>query len=148
MIRRTNYFPTYLLDNLFDDVFSTQKVSAPAENSSFKLMRTDVKETDGGFDLSIELPGYDKEDVSAELKDGYMTIKASKNTENEEKAEDGRIIRKERYSGSLSRSFYVGEDIEEEDIKAKLTNGVLSIFIPKKEAKPQVEEKRSILIEG
>jgi len=148
MIRRQNFFPTVLFDGFFDDVFAPAKPPVPNAPEAFRPMRTDVKETEAGFELDIELPGFKKEDVTAELKDGYMTIKASRNTEEEEKSDNGRIIRKERYSGSVSRSFYVGEDVTQEDIKAKISNGILNIFVPKKEPKAAIEEKKCIAIEG
>lgn len=114
------------------------------------LMRADVKEFDNGYELDINLPGYQKEDINAELKKGYLIINASVTRNNDEKDEKtGKYIRRERYSGSCSRSFYVGKDITQEDIKAKYENGVLSLTIPKKEAKkPEVEEKKYITIEG
>jgi HSP20 family molecular chaperone IbpA len=112
------------------------------------VMKTDIKEKEGGFELDIDLPGYKKEDVKAQLKDGYMTISAETSQENDEKDDNGKYIRRERYSGTCSRSFYVGEDITEEDIKAKFDNGILKVFVPKKEAKPPVEENKYIAIEG
>lgn len=111
-------------------------------------MSTDVKENDRGYELHIELPGYKKEDVKAELKDGTLTINASMKKENDEKDENGKYIRRERYCGNCSRSFYVGDAIEQEDIKAKFEDGILKVFVPKKEAKPAVEEKKYITIEG
>lgn len=139
-------------ENLFDDFFEDfarpakrmVKYSAPTS----AVMRTDVKESDAGYELHIELPGYKKEDVTAELKDGNLTIAASSKRECEEKKEDGKFIRKERYYGNCKRSFYVGEDVTEEDIKAKFEDGVLKLFVPKKEAKPAVEQKKFITIEG
>ena len=111
------------------------------------LMKTDIKENPTGYELAIDLPGAKKEDVKVELKDGYLTISASKESENEEKAGDGTFIRKERFSGKSSRAFYVGEEIAEEGIKAKCENGVLKIDVPKKEAQPKIEEKKTITIE-
>lgn len=111
------------------------------------VMKTDIKESDNGFELEIDLPGYKKEDVKAELKDGYLTITASRNTSNEEKDENGKYIRRERFVGTSSRSFYVGEELTEEDIKAKFENGILMLDIPKKEPKPEEEVKRLITIE-
>ena len=111
-------------------------------------MKTDIKDTKEGYELDIELPGYNKEDVSAELKDGYMTISASTKSDEGEKDENGKYIRRERYYGSCSRSFYVGEAITQEDIKARFENGILKLFVPKKEEKPAVEEKKYITIEG
>ena len=109
-------------------------------------MRTDVKETENSFELAIELPGFKKEDVKAELKDGTMTISAVSKHENEEKDANGRFIRRERYTGSCSRSFYVGEAVTEEDISAKFEDGILKVTVPKKEVKPAVEEKKYIPI--
>ena len=111
-------------------------------------MRTDVRETDGGYELDIDLPGVKKEDVQAELKDGYLVVSANTNSSNDEKDQDGKYIRRERYSGSFSRSFYVGDAVTQEDIKAKFENGTLKLSVPKKEEKPAVEEKKYISIEG
>jgi HSP20 family molecular chaperone IbpA len=111
-------------------------------------MKTDIKENEGGYELDIDLPGYNKEDVNAQLKDGYMTISAETKQENDEQDNNGKYIRRERYYGTCSRSFYVGEDITEQDIKAKFDNGVLKVFVPKKEAQPVVEETKYIAIEG
>ena len=96
----------------------------------------------------MNLPGVKKEDVKAELKDGYLTISASSNTSKDEKDDNGRYIRRERYSGSCSRSFYVGDQVTESEIKAKFENGTLTMLIPKKEEKPAVEDKKYIAIEG
>ena len=97
--------------------------------------------------MDIELPGYKKEDVRAELNNGYLTISASKNENRDEKDEKGNYIRRERYSGSCSRSFYVGENVKQEDIHAKFEDGVLKLVVPK-EDKKKVEEKKYIAIEG
>ena len=109
-------------------------------------MKTDVKETDKGYELDIELPGYQKEDVKAQLKDGYLTVQAAKNVNNDEKNNEGAYIRRERYEGTMSRSFYVGEDVTEADIQAKFENGILKLSVPKKEAK-KVEENKYITIQ-
>jgi HSP20 family molecular chaperone IbpA len=111
-------------------------------------MKTDIKETEGGFELDIDLPGYKKDDVKAQLKEGYMTITAETSQDNDEKDDDGKYIRRERYYGTCSRSFYVGDEITESDIKAKFDNGILKVFVPKKEAQPAVEEDKYISIEG
>ena len=111
-------------------------------------MRTDVKENDKGFTLDIDLPGYKKEDISAELKDGYLTVSAKTNEEHEEKEDEGTYIRRERTFGSCSRSFYIGENIEESEVKAKFEDGILKVFVPKKEIEPPVEERKYISIEG
>ena len=139
--------PSIFGEDLFDTFFDDFKRPARS-NTNINVMRTDIKETDAGFELDIDLPGYKKEDVQAELKDGYLTISAKTNTTREEKDENGKYIRKERYSGSCSRSFYVGEQLEQEDIKAKFEDGILKVMVPKKEAKPAVEENRYITIEG
>ena len=109
-------------------------------------MKTDVKETDQGYELDIELPGYKKEDVRAQLKDGYLTVQAAKNMNNDEKNEQGAYIRRERYAGTMSRSFYVGDNVTEEDIHAKFEDGILKLSVPKKEAK-KVEENKYITIQ-
>ena len=93
------------------------------------------------------MPGFEKGDIKAELKNGYLTISASSKKNNDEKDKEGKYIRRERYSGSCSRSFYVGEDIRQEDIKAKFEDGILRLSIPKKDAK-EVETKKTIAIEG
>lgn len=131
-------------ENLFDEW-----MSFPFRNfNTNSLMKTDIRETDGSFELDIDMPGFNKEDLKAELKEGYLTISASTNKDNGEKDENGRYIRRERYVGSCSRSFYVGEDIKQDDIKAKFENGILKISVPKKEAQPKVEEDKHIAIEG
>ncbi len=144
--------PSIFGERLFDDFFDSvrparelMKIQTPATG----IMKTDVKETENGYELEIDLPGYTKEDVKGEIKDGYLTISATTSKNNDEKDEKtGRYIRRERYYGSCSRSFYVGEEVTEEDIKAKFENGILKVCIPKKEAQPQVEEKKFIAIEG
>lgn len=112
------------------------------------MMKTDIKDTDQGYEITMNLPGVKKEDVKAELKDGYLTISASSNNSRDEKDDNGRYIRRERYSGSCSRSFYVGDQVTEADIKAKFENGTLTMMIPKKEVQPAVEDKKYIAIEG
>lgn len=112
------------------------------------MMQTDVSEDDKGYTVTMNLPGYRKEDVKGEVKDGYLTISASTSTSNDEKDKSGKYIRRERYSGSCSRSFYIGDEVTQDDIKARFENGVLTIDIPKKEAAPKVEQNRYIAIEG
>ena len=111
-------------------------------------MRTDIKETDAGYELDVDLPGYKKENVQAQLKEGYLTITAKCQKNDDEKDKDGKYIRRERYYGTCSRSFYVGEDLTQEDIKARFEDGILKLTVPKKEAKPKVEENKFITIEG
>ena len=113
------------------------------------LMKTDVREHDEGFEVDIELPGFHKDEVQLSLENGYLNITAAKGLDKDEQdKKSGKIIRQERYAGSMSRSFYVGEDLTVEDIKARLEHGVLTLQIPKKEAKPQLPEKKYIAIEG
>lgn len=112
------------------------------------MMSTDVKETENGYEVIMNLPGFAKEDVKGEIKDGYLTVTATTNTSKDEKDADGKYIRRERYSGSCSRSFYVGEDVTQDDIKAKFEDGTLKLSIPKKEPEQKEEQKRYIEIEG
>lgn len=137
-----------LFDSFFDDFTRPARSVAKYNTPNANVMRTDIKETESAYELDIDLPGYKKEDVQAELKDGYLTISAKTNTTKEEKDENGKYLRKERYSGSCSRSFYVGEQIEQQDIKAKFVDGILKVSVPKKEEKPAVEGNKYITIEG
>lgn len=144
--------PSIFGENLFDDFFgdfvrpvrNAVRYNAPAASA----MKTDVKENENSYELDIELPGYKKEDVQAELKDGYLTIRAVTKDEKEEKDDDGKYIRRERFYGSCSRNFFVGEEVTEEEIKAKFEDGILKVSVPKKEAAPNIEEKKYIAIEG
>ena len=110
-------------------------------------MKTDVKETDSGYEVDIDLPGFKKDEVNVQLDNGYLSISAAKGLDKEEKNKEGKYIRKERYAGAMSRSFYVGDALTQEDIKAKYESGILRLSIPKKEAK-QVEATKRIAIEG
>ena len=144
--------PSIFGEDLFDEFFNdfarpvrgTVRYNTPSNN----VMRTDVKEHKDSYELAIELPGYKKENVKAELKEGYLTITAATNTANDQKDENGKYIRRERYAGSCSRSFFVGKDIKQTDIKAKFEDGVLTLVVPKLDARPQVEENHFITIEG
>ena len=111
------------------------------------IMKTDVHEHDEGFELDIDLPGFKKEEIQLDLENGYLTVSAAKGLESDEKNQKGKLIRKERYSGSMQRSFFVGKELKEEDIKAKFEDGVLKLSVPKKEAE-KVPEKKRIMIEG
>ena len=111
------------------------------------VMKTDVKETDTSYEVDIDLPGFKKDEINAQLDNGYLTISAAKGLDKDEKDKKGKYIRKERYAGAMSRSFYVGEGITQEDIKAKYEDGILRLSVPKKEAKA-VEDKKYIAIEG
>lgn len=142
-----NIFGEDLFDAFFED-FARPAIKPAKQAAALDVMKTDVKESENGYELSMELPGYKKEDISAELKEGTLIISAVKSSETEEKDKNDKFIRKERYYGNLSRSFYVGENVEETDIKAKFEDGVLTLVVPKKEAKPAVEERKLIAIEG
>ena len=138
-------FRNNFMDDFFEDMFpATGSFGRPLHS----VMKTDVKEEEDHYRLEVEVPGIAKEDIQAELKDGYLIITAQQNHSNDSKDEEGRYIRRERYRGSCRRSFYVGEQLTEEDIKARFENGVLKVSIPKKEEKPKVEEKKFISIEG
>lgn len=139
-----------LLSTLMTDPFDTffDAASAPMQKMAPTLMRTDIKETDEGYEMTIDLPGFKKDDVQAELKDGYLSITAQTQRESEDKDEKGTFVRKERFSGKCSRTFFVGEDIEDDDIKAKFEDGILKIDVPKKQEQPKLEEKKTIAIEG
>ena len=132
-------------DLFLSDPFDSFFGSMPAQNTTPNLMRADVKDCQDCIEMVIDLPGFDKENVTAELKDGMLTVSAETSTESEEK--EGTYVRKERFSGKCSRSFYVGEEIQEEDIKAKFDNGTLQISVPKKVEQPKLEESRSISID-
>ena len=137
-----------LFDNFFEDFTRPARSVARYNAPTVTAMRTDIKETETGYELDVDLPGYKKENVQVELKDGCLTVTAKTAQNRDEKDENGKYIRRERYSGTCSRSFYVGEDIEQTDIKAKFEDGILKLSVPKKEAKPKVEENRYITIEG
>ena len=139
--------PSIFGENLLDDFFDFSFDNNFAAGGS-DLMRIDIKDTENGYEVTMNLPGVKKEDVKAELKDGYLTISASANNSKDEKDDNGRYIRRERYSGSCSRSFYVGDQVTEADIKAKFENGTLTLLVPKMEEKPAVENKKYIAIEG
>ena len=139
--------PSIFGENFMDDFFGVPErtYTQSAQNA---LMKTDVVENKDGFDVSIDLPGFKKEDVKGEVKDGYLIITASTKQNKEEKNKDGKYIRKERYSGTCQRSFYVGDAVEQDDIKGEFKHGILKLFVPKKEAKKEVKENKYIAIEG
>jgi HSP20 family molecular chaperone IbpA len=142
--------PSIFGENLFDNFFDGFRV--PAENrggytNQATVMKTDVKEQDDRYEIDIDLPGVKKEDVKAELKDGYLTVSAAHGSQNDEKDEDGKYIRRERFYGSASRSFYVGDQVKQEDVKAKFEDGILKLEIPKIQKQPEVEQKKYISIE-
>lgn len=135
------------MDFPFRSVFADSK-SPIAKNYAAGLMKTDIKDKDGFYELDMELPGFSKEDVSAQLKDGYLTISVNQKVNNEEKDDKGNFIRQERYTGQCQRSFFVGKDLKEEDIKAKFENGMLYLKFPKEETREKVDENKYIAIEG
>ena len=137
MIPRRNHFD--LFDEMFRDPFF--------EGTESKVMKTDIKEKKDKYLIDIDLPGYDKEDIKMEISDGYLTVHASVNKEVDDEKEKGKYVRKERYVGECSRSFYVGENVKEEEIKAKFKNGTLTLEIPKKDDEKKLPEKKYIPIE-
>ena len=146
--------PSIFGENLFDDWmdFPFEREFFGRRNPLYgknekNLMKTDVKEVENGYEVAMDLPGFKKEDISAKLENGYLTITASKGLDKDEKNEDGKYIRRERYSGSCSRSFYVGDGVTEEDSKARFEDGILKLDIPKKDAE-KIEQKKYISIEG
>ena len=142
-------FGESLFDNMFpfDEKFFTEKKDPLYGKNVSRLMKTDVRETEKTYELDIDLPGFKKDEIQLELKDGYLTVSAEKGLDKDEEDKKGKYIRKERYAGAMQRSFYVGENLTQEDIKAKYENGILRLSVPKKEAKP-VETKKTIAIEG
>ncbi len=142
-----NIYRRNLFDDFFDDFARPSGRLGIGQSTPAPMMKTDVKEVANGFELDIELPGYKKEDITAELKKGYLTITAVKNSDEGEKDENGKYLRRERYFGSCSRSFYVGEKLNQEDITAKFEDGILKVNIPKKEPKPEIEDKHFINID-
>ena len=147
--------PSIFSENLFDDFFNDFPFRGYRDDTERKLygknanrvMLTDVSEHDDHYDVDIDLPGFKKDEINLELENGYLTITAAKGLDKDEQDKKGRIVRQERYAGAMQRSFYVGEEITHEDVKAKFEDGVLKLCIPKKEAK-QVPEKKTIMIEG
>ena len=148
--------PSIFNNNLFDDFFGfpfyyDNRAEDKAEKKLYghhagNLMKTDIKELDNGYELEIDLPGFKKDEIKAELNNGYLSAAKGLDEDKEDK-KTGKYIRRERYAGACQRSYYVGEDITEEDIKASFEHGILTLFVPKKEAKPAVEEKKYISIQ-
>ena len=147
--------PSIFGENLFDDFMDDFRYPAfPDVDKTLygkhakNLMKTDVKEKDGSFEVDIDLPGFKKDEITMHLEDGYLTVSAAKGLDKDEKDEKGTYVRHERYAGSMSRSFYVGDQITEDDIHPKYENGILSFSVPKKEGKAIEDKKRYIAIEG
>ena len=145
--------PSIFGENLFDDFFNDfdedffGKKNPLYGKHARNMMKTDVRETEKTYELDIDLPGFKKDEIQIELKDGYLTVSAEKGLDKDEEDKKGKYIRKERYAGALSRTFYLGEEIRAEEIKAKFENGILSVSIPKEEEK-KVEGPKHISIEG
>ena len=146
--------PSVFGESLFDDLmdFPFEKEFFSHRNPLYgkhaqNVMKTDIKESDTAYEMDIDLPGFKKEAVSAKLENGYLTITAAKGLDKDEKNDKGVYIRRERYSGQCARTFYVGEAVTQEDIKAKFEDGILKVTIPKVEPK-KVEDKKYIAIEG
>lgn len=140
-----NLFDQWMDDFPFTGAFPAMgRVVGKQEKS---LMKTDIQDKDGSYIMDIDLPGYRKEDIKAELNEGYLTISANRSYENEDKGENGQYIRRERFSGSCSRTFYVGEGVKQEDIKARFENGILTLSFPKEEPK-KLPKNNMIAIEG
>ena len=149
--------PSIFGENLFDDFFTPfyydDKDEKKVEKKLYgrraqNLLKTDIKEKPEGYELIVDVPGFKKEEVKVALKDGYLTISAAKGLDKDEKDKEGKYIRRERYAGNMSRSFYVGKDITEKDIHGKYENGILMLDIPKKAPEKKVEEKKFVTIEG
>ncbi|MCR4750169.1 MAG: Hsp20/alpha crystallin family protein [Lachnospiraceae bacterium] len=146
--------PSIFGDDLFDEWFAFPDLRDldRTERKLYgkhadRLMKTDVREHDDQYEVDIDLPGFKKEEINLELNNGYLTISAAKGLDKDENDKKGKLIRQERYAGAMQRSFYIGENITEEEIKAVFKHGVLTLNIPKKD-KPKVPEKKQILIEG
>ena len=151
--------PSIFNNNLFDDDwfgFPFYGYADKAENRAEKklyghhannLMKTDIKEMKDGYELEIDLPGFKKDEVTAELKDGYLTVSAAKGLDKDEEDKEKKYVRRERYAGAMSRSFYVGDHVTEEDVHPKYENGILSFTIPKKEQKAVEQKDKFIAIE-
>lgn len=147
-------FPALMNDTMFSDLFDDpffagwRNTANGDQTMANNMMTTDVRESDKGYDVDIDMPGFKKDDINLELSNGYLTVSATRNSEHEDKNDEGKWLRRERYAGSCSRSFYVGDEVKESDIHASYNNGTLCIQIPKIESQPQVESKHQIAIEG
>ena len=148
--------PSIFGENLFDDDWMnfpfTDEAFWGKKNPLYgkhaqNMMKTDIRETDGSYELDVDLPGFKKDEINVQLKDGYLTLTAAKGLDKDSQDKKGNYIRKERYAGTMSRSFYVGEAVNEEDVHAKYEDGILKISVPKKELE-KVEKNGYISIEG
>ena len=148
--------PSIFGENLFDDDWMnfpfTDEAFWGKKNPLYgkhaqNMMKTDIRETDSSYELDVDLPGFKKDEINVQLKDGYLTLTAAKGLDKDSQDKKGNYIRKERYAGSMSRSFYVGEAVNEEDVHAKYEDGILKISVPKKEPE-KIEKNGYISIEG
>ena len=136
-----------MMPSIFGERFMDDFFKPFGRSTSSELMRTDVEESESGYVVTMDIPGIKREDVQAELKDGYLTVNVSASSDKNEQQEDGKYIRRERYYGSASRSFYVGDAVTQEEIKAKFENGTLRLEIPKKDVPPETKSRHFIAIE-
>ena len=141
-----NLFDDDWMDFPFDRDFWGRRNPLYGKNAN-KIMKTDIREHDGGYELDVDLPGFKKDEINVELENGYLTISAAKGLDKDEQDKKGKYIRRERYAGAMQRSFYVGDEVTQEDIKARFEDGILRLSIPKKDAQA-VETKKTIAIEG
>ena len=146
--------PSIFRDNLFDDMFDFDdfdkefnRMMRPLYGKHAQnMMKTDVRETDNSYELDIDLPGFKKDEIKVELDNGYLCISAAKGLDKDEEKKDGKYIRRERYAGSMNRTFYVGSQLTQQDIQAKFEDGILKISVPKKDVQ-QIEQNKYIAIE-
>lgn len=141
------YIPSVFNENLLDDFFDGANLFGyvpVSRKMSTEFMKTDIKEHENHYEMQIDLPGFKKEDLKLQLNNGYLTISASHDENKDEKDKDGKIVRQERHSGSMQRSFYVGDNLKQEDISAKFENGVLMLDVPKKAPEKEVSETKYI----
>ncbi len=141
-----NLFDDDWMDFAFDRDFWGKKNPLYGKNVK-NIMKTDIREHEQGYELDVDLPGFKKDEITVDLENGYLTISAAKGLDKDEQDKKGKYIRRERYAGAMQRSFYVGDIVTQEDIKAKFEDGILKLSIPKKDAKA-VEAKKTIAIEG
>ena len=140
--------PSIFGESLLDDFFDHPHQRSHFQSHTSEMMRTDVKDLGNVYEMTMNLPGIKKENVKAELKDGYLTVSAASASQKDEKDSDGVYIRRERYAGTCSRSFYVGENVKQEDIKARFEDGTLKLQVPKNGKEVVVENPNYITIEG
>ena len=146
--------PSIFRDNLFDEMFDFDdfdkefnRMMRPLYGKHAQnMMKTDVRETDNSYELDIDLPGFKKDEIKVELDNGYLSISAAKGLDKDEEKKDGKYIRRERYAGAMNRTFYVGDNLTQQDIQAKFEDGILKISVPKKDVQ-QIEQNKYIAIE-